>query len=112
MEEYHILNMQTYNMKRVYLTKEEKAILRCLYSKKDIPLSKKEEYIATKNLEAKCFVKGAYLEGYEVQASRLLPLGESYISKYPKLYNPLNIDRLLSIVSLVIALLALFFPCN
>jgi hypothetical protein len=104
--------MLIYNIKRVYLTKEEKVILRCLYRKKDIPLSKREEYVATKSLEAKCFVKGTYQKGYEVQASRLLPQGESYISKFPNLYNPLNIDRLLSIISLVIALFALFFPCN
>ena len=99
-------------MKRIYLTKEEKVVLRCLYHKKDIPLSQIEEYVATKSLETKKFVKGAYLEGNVVHTSYLLPLGKSYIAKYPKLYNPLNIDRLLSIVSLVIALLALFFPCN
>lgn len=99
-------------MRRVYLTKEEKVILRCLYNEIDIPLSQTEEYVATKSLEEKGFVRGAYLAGNEVQASYLLPLGESYISKYPKLSNPLNTELLLSIISMIIAFLGLFFPCN
>ena len=76
----------------------------------NIPLSCTEKYIATKKLEEKCFVTGKYVEGNEVIAVRLLPLGKSYISKYPKLYNPLNTELLLSIISIIIALFGLFFP--
>ena len=97
-------------MKRIYLTKEEKKILRYLNSGHKYKLSKYEEYVATKSLEEKKFVRGAYVEGHEVEAINLLPYGKAYISKYPNLLNALNIELLLSIISIIIACIGLFFP--
>lgn len=94
-------------MKRIYLTKEEKKILRYLGNGGNLKLSKYEEYVATRSLEKKEFVKGAYIEGLEVEAIRLLPYGKVYISKYPLLRNPLNLRKILR--SILSTIKALFF---
>ena len=93
-------------MKRIYLTKEEKKILRYLGNGGNLKLSKYEEYVA-RSLEKKEFVKGAYIEGLEVEAIRLLPYGKVYISKYPLLRNPLNLRKILR--SILSTIKALFF---
>lgn len=90
----------------MYLTKEEKNILRYLEKGHKLQLSKYEEYVATKSLEKKKFVKGAYIEGQEVEAIRLLQHGKAYISKYPLLCNPWSIKK--ALLSILSALKALF----
>lgn len=94
-------------MERIYLSKQEKELLENLCQNKSHSLSAIEEYFATKTLEEKGFVKGAYAEGGNVEDIRLLSRGKVYFQNNPKLRNPINWAKVSAITSMVVAVLTL-----
>ncbi len=95
-------------MEKIYLTKQEKAILRQEMSGKPHNLKDYEVYDAIKKLEEKRFVDAAYVEGEEVDDYKLLAKAKTYIQNNPKLRNPINWAKVSAFVSIGVAILTMF----
>lgn len=94
-------------MEKIYLTKQEKAILRQEMSGEPHNLKDYEVYDAIKKLEEKRFVDAAYVEGEEVEDYRLLAKAKTYIQNNPKLKNPVNWAKVSAIISIIVAIMTL-----
>lgn len=95
-------------MEKIYLTKQEKAILRQEMNGKPHNLKDYEVYDAIKKLEEKRFVDALYAEGEEVVDYRLLAKAKTYLKNNPKLRNPINWAKVSAFVSIGVAILTLF----
>lgn len=95
-------------MENVYLTKQEKAVLKALCLNLPYSLSENEESFAVISLVEKGFVEALFVEGEEIEDIRLLPKGKVYFQNNPKLSNPINWAKVSAFVSMGIAVLTLF----
>lgn len=80
-------------MERIYLTKSVKLLLRTIANTRDVvhpDLTPASRAAAARSLEAKGFIHGSYIEGGDIEAAMLLPVGRDYINANPRLYNPIN----------------------
>ena len=93
-------------MERIYLTKQEKEVLKSSCQNKTFSLSQNAVYFATKALEDKGFVEALYLEGEEVGEIRLLPKGEIYYRNNTKLRNPINWAKVSAIIAMIAAIMS------
>lgn len=94
-------------MERIYLTKQEKAILRQELSGIPHNLKDYEIFDAIKKLEEKGFVDAIYVEGEEVEDYRLLAKAKTYIQNNPKLKNPVNWAKVSAYISMLVAIMTL-----
>ncbi len=102
-------------MKRIYLSKYEKKVLRLVekgVGKCPDNFPKHLFSPCTRSLKRKGLVCGAYVEGGEVVDSKLTDDGKMYFAENPHLYNPINWALVLSAAGVIVAILALFVACT
>ena len=76
-------------MERIRLTKREKRVLRTL-SQQGFDALSEFDAAAIRSLDRQGLVRGAYVEGGNVEDARLTNYGKEYIADNPKLRNPVN----------------------
>lgn len=105
-------------MERIRLSKTEKKVLlivdkfngKCPYTYPRHTFNS-----SVRSLERKGLVKGAYIEGGEVEAARLTNEGKQYLCENPRLSNPTDwgkIAAITGIIALIISIIALFVGCS
>lgn len=95
-------------MENIYLTVQEKKLLKALCLNLPYSLSTNEECFAAMALAEKGFVEVLFVEGYEVEDIGLLPKGQIYFQNNPQLSNPINWAKVSAFISMGIAVLTLF----
>ncbi len=102
-------------MERIKLSKDEKKVLLWVsnhpYDLRPKTFPQHLFNVACYNLESKNLVRTCRIEGGDVEAVRLTPLGKGYILDNPTLKNPINWDRVLLIISIIISIIGLFTGC-
>ena len=100
-------------MNRISLSKFEKSVYREIAAHPIRSATEKStEYIeALYSLKRYDFAIVTTLKGKTVMEAYLTEEGRSYINANPKLRGPVNIDRLLILATLLVAIIALFVGC-
>lgn len=101
-------------MERIYLTKNEKRVIRLVANKQERPETYPEHiYIGSiLSLERKGFITGAYSEGGKVIDVRMSPFGRAYLFDNPNLRNPLPWGAVWAAVAAFAAVAGLFVGCT
>lgn len=105
-------------MEKIYLTKNEKSVLRLLNCGRDCPDDFPRHIFSgcVDSLEKKGLVYGAWSEGHNLQSARITAKGKDYIALYPGLGNPIDwkwtITTAIALVGTVAAIVALFVACR
>ena len=105
-------------MERIVLNRNEKKVLRMVESGiTECPpeFPRHTFHLCVHSLERKGLVKGAYVEGGNVECCRMTSYGKTYIADNPKLYNPISWEKIAAIaaiLSVLISFVALFTACK
>lgn len=105
-------------MERIRLTRDEKVILRLIHACEEVPNSVDRSLLirCVWSLEDKGLVKGAWLEGHDLEDVRLTERGIVYICENPSLRNPVDwkwiATTIIAVLSLIVGSLALFISCS
>lgn len=102
-------------MERIKLSRKEKQVLRLLSmkEKKRPDMFPEHEYNpALRSLERKGLVKVIWVQGNTVWHVSLTNEGNMYLSENPNLYNPINWELVIGVISAIIAFVALFVSCT
>jgi len=106
------------NMERIRLSKNEKEVLR-LVSLGDIcpdTYPKHTFALCVRSLERKGLVKGAFIEGGDVEGARLTRNGRDYLIENPGLRNPIDwkwwIGTSIGVATFIVVLIALLIACS
>ena len=101
-------------MEETKLSKNEKTVLLLVASGRPCPDSSPKHVFCgcVRSLERKGLVKGAYVEGGEVEVARLTSEGRSFLAENPKLKNPLDWKWIITTAIAVAGLItAIVFGC-
>lgn len=106
-------------MERIKLAKEEKEALRILHEGKintatDLQRISSLSY-EFETLEQLGFARCAWTEGHAIEDVAITSKGRRYVDHNPKLHNPIDWEKILavaSVISVIIAALALFIACS
>ena len=93
-------------MERIYLTKEEKKILISISERRLTEDDGKIYADVISSLEAKKFVVAKY-NYYEVIDAKLTLYGGFYLRNNPKLHNPINWQKIISVSTTITAIVSL-----
>lgn len=105
-------------MERIKLSKAEKKVMLLVAAKltRRQTAVKSDEYILSiHSLHDKGLVRGAFVEGGDVEAVRLTDKGRLYLYENPNLSNPTDwskISAIAGIIAAVAAIAALFVACS
>ena len=105
-------------MERIALNRNEKKVLRMVESGiTECPpeFPRHTFHLCVHSLERKGLVKGAYVEGGNVECCQMTSYGKTYIAENPRLCNPINWSKIASIaaiLSVLVSFLALFVTCQ
>ena len=101
-------------MQRVHLSKDEKTVLRLIHHGEQdntLAISGADRYLAVRSLQRKGLVE-AVIDYDTIADIRLSYEGKAYMAKYPTLRNPIDWNRVITIATLIVSILALFVACN
>lgn len=104
-------------MERVYLSKDEKVVLRMLvYTNHCTPSFPQHTFCGcVRTLEQKGLVKGAWVEGGGLEDAYITSFGKEYMAFNPSLRNPINwgvVGTIVGIIGTITAIVALFVACE
>jgi len=102
-------------MERIKLSKNEKQVMRLLAISRNACPSAMEQHaynIAVLQLQSRGFVMASVASGGKVVAAELTNLGVAYLAEYPSLRNPINWAVVLSAITAVASIAALFIACG
>jgi hypothetical protein len=101
-------------MERIRLSKSEKEVIRLLNTGvANVPgnVVRKGYSHTAHSLQDKGLVRCTYLVNGEVWDMRLTQFGKEYLFENPRLYNPINWNLTLAIISVVISIITLLVVC-
>ena len=105
-------------MERIFLSKEEKTVLRMLANGCGCPDTYPRHVFvsAVGSLEWKGLAQGAWTEGYDLDDARITRQGKVYLAQNPTLRNPVDwrwvITTAIATVAAVAGMAALFVSCS
>lgn len=77
----------------------------------NLALGEVDRYMAIRSLQRKGLVE-AVIDYDTIADIRLSYEGKAYMAKYPTLRNPIDWNRVITIATLIVSILALFVACN
>lgn len=101
-------------MQHIPLTQTEKIMLRLISqgdTDNDLALSRTERYLAIRSLRQKGLID-AVVDYDVISDVRLSYDGKEYMAENPSLRNPINLDRVISIATLIISTIAIIVACG
>lgn len=102
--------VNTIKVDKLYLSKQEKNLLKSVAYNVKCNLNKDERIFAAKKLKQKDLLRCGFIEGGDYEYIDLTSFGRIYIKNNPNLINPINWDKiaaLSSLLTLIVSVVAL-----